>query len=365
MLAHERQAHIVNSVRTQGVVRVADLVAELGVSSMTVRRDLDVLASRGMIEKFHGGASLRGPKRVHATPTSEVDGGAATSGGQIGIVVPAGDYYFASILGGIRQSLDAQAIRRSLVRPPRDPEQERKLAEELISSGAAGLVLAPSIDLERPEPGYARWLLSLPVPVVLVEREVRDEESGRTLSTVRTDHENGCRTAVAHLRQLGHQGVALITHGESQSGTRVMNGWSSAVGDAGMAGKRSPLITIEDRSGGGYGTNEIIDGVLDKLREARVTAVICHSDHIALPLVHRAKVRGWSIPRDLSVIAHDDESAEMADPPLTAVSPPKSWIGETAARTLLELLAAGPDGPVRQVVAEPRLVLRHSTAAPP
>jgi DNA-binding LacI/PurR family transcriptional regulator len=367
VLAHERQAHIVNSVRSYGVVRVADLVAELGVSSMTVRRDLDVLAHRGVVDKFHGGASLRGPGRAPAEPGAAPPVPApltTTQNGHMGIVIPAGEYYFASILNGIRQALDGRAVRRSLVRPQRDPEHERKVVEELVSSGAAGLILAPTIDLERPDPGYARWLLSLPVPAVLVEREVRDGETGRMLSAVRTDHESGCRTAVAHLKHLGHNGIALITHGESQSGTRVINGWRSAVRDAGIAGKRSPLILVEDKIGAGYGTNEIIDDVLDKLREAKVTSLICHSDQVALPLVHRAKVRGWSIPDDLSVVAHDDESAEMADPPLTAVSPPKAWVGATAVRTLLELLAEGPDSPVRCVVAEPRLVLRDSTTAP-
>lgn len=40
----------------QGAVRVAALVEQLGVSDMTIRRDLDVLARAGSVEKVHGGA---------------------------------------------------------------------------------------------------------------------------------------------------------------------------------------------------------------------------------------------------------------------------------------------------------------------
>lgn len=57
MLARQRQALIVDRVREDGAVRVADLVRELGVSDMTVRRDLELLHERGLVEKVHGGAT--------------------------------------------------------------------------------------------------------------------------------------------------------------------------------------------------------------------------------------------------------------------------------------------------------------------
>src|SRR6478735_7061135 len=57
MLARQRQAFILDRVREDGAVRVADLVRELGVSDMTVRRDLEILDERGLIEKVHGGAT--------------------------------------------------------------------------------------------------------------------------------------------------------------------------------------------------------------------------------------------------------------------------------------------------------------------
>jgi DeoR/GlpR family transcriptional regulator of sugar metabolism len=57
VLARQRQALILERVREQGAVRVADLVTSLGVSDMTVRRDLELLHERGLIEKVHGGAA--------------------------------------------------------------------------------------------------------------------------------------------------------------------------------------------------------------------------------------------------------------------------------------------------------------------
>jgi DeoR/GlpR family transcriptional regulator of sugar metabolism len=56
-LARQRQTQILERVREEGAVRVADLVRSLGVSDMTIRRDLEVLHERGLIEKVHGGAT--------------------------------------------------------------------------------------------------------------------------------------------------------------------------------------------------------------------------------------------------------------------------------------------------------------------
>ncbi|MGZ5949981.1 MAG: DeoR/GlpR family DNA-binding transcription regulator [Isosphaeraceae bacterium] len=56
-LARQRQNLILERVREQGAVRVADLVRALGVSDMTVRRDLEILQERGLLEKVHGGAA--------------------------------------------------------------------------------------------------------------------------------------------------------------------------------------------------------------------------------------------------------------------------------------------------------------------
>jgi DeoR/GlpR family transcriptional regulator of sugar metabolism len=57
VLARQRHAHILERIRADGGVRVADLVRELGVSDMTVRRDLEQLHERGLLEKVHGGAT--------------------------------------------------------------------------------------------------------------------------------------------------------------------------------------------------------------------------------------------------------------------------------------------------------------------
>jgi DeoR/GlpR family transcriptional regulator of sugar metabolism len=65
MLAKHRQTLILEDIRRAGSVRVSDLTQRLGVSDMTIRRDLEVLAKSGLIEKVHGGAVLPGAPSSH------------------------------------------------------------------------------------------------------------------------------------------------------------------------------------------------------------------------------------------------------------------------------------------------------------
>jgi DeoR/GlpR family transcriptional regulator of sugar metabolism len=56
MLAEQRRRRILSELRRSGAVKVADLSTLLGVSDMTIRRDLEQLSADGLVEKVHGGA---------------------------------------------------------------------------------------------------------------------------------------------------------------------------------------------------------------------------------------------------------------------------------------------------------------------
>ncbi|PZG17777.1 DeoR/GlpR family DNA-binding transcription regulator [Nonomuraea aridisoli] len=60
MLAPQRQQAILELVRQNGGVRVVELVRAFGVSDLTIRRDLAVLARRGLVAKVRGGATVVG-----------------------------------------------------------------------------------------------------------------------------------------------------------------------------------------------------------------------------------------------------------------------------------------------------------------
>ena len=64
-VVEDRQQRILNIVRLREEVRNEDLAGELGVSLMTVRRDLDLLEEHRLLHRTHGGAISM--ERAHVT----------------------------------------------------------------------------------------------------------------------------------------------------------------------------------------------------------------------------------------------------------------------------------------------------------
>ena len=59
MIPAERRERIVEALRAQRVVKVSQLSEELGVSEITIRRDLMLLGQEGVLARTYGGAVLR------------------------------------------------------------------------------------------------------------------------------------------------------------------------------------------------------------------------------------------------------------------------------------------------------------------
>ncbi|MGB4137115.1 MAG: DeoR/GlpR family DNA-binding transcription regulator [Microbacterium sp.] len=61
LLRSGRHDRILGMLRAQGQVQASALAETFGVSSYTIRRDLDELAEAGLLERVHGGAVLSSP----------------------------------------------------------------------------------------------------------------------------------------------------------------------------------------------------------------------------------------------------------------------------------------------------------------
>jgi DeoR/GlpR family transcriptional regulator of sugar metabolism len=76
MLVPERRRRLLSLIRDRGSVLVTELERKLGVSRMTLYRDIDALLAEGVIEKVHGGVIARpvpetSPLEKHARPLEE------------------------------------------------------------------------------------------------------------------------------------------------------------------------------------------------------------------------------------------------------------------------------------------------------
>ncbi len=74
MAGTDRLRQITEAVRTAGSIGVAELAGLTGASEMTIRRDLELLASQGVLERYRGGARsllLRGEEPPFALRAQE------------------------------------------------------------------------------------------------------------------------------------------------------------------------------------------------------------------------------------------------------------------------------------------------------
>jgi DNA-binding LacI/PurR family transcriptional regulator len=107
--------------------------------------------------------------------------------------------------------------------------------------------------------------------------------------------------------------------------------------------------------------------MLDECARAGVRAVLVHTDHHAARFVEAALDRGLRVPEDLAIVAYDDENAELAAVPLTAVTPPRWELGREALRLLVDRMAERDEDrrPPRHVDLLPRLTVRESCGGAP
>lgn len=353
MLAAERRAHILDHAQREGAVRIAALVDALGVSHVTVRRDVDALVDEQVLEKVRGGAVLRADRPMPGSPVAPV------FTGTIGVVMPT-SYYYRYVVEGIDDALRSGGAMK-LVISEYDLDEEYRLIDELVAGGVDGLLWVPTVTERSAPPGFLDRLAAVPVPVVFAEREMPGGGLG-SVSSVRSAHERGVFAALQHLHGLGHRRLMMISRGASQSSEFVRRGWHDALDRLDLTAQSAMLGPAELGAGPTWERGGA-DVVLDAVERTGATALFCHGDENSLfGLLQNARSRGISVPADLSIVAYDDDVSAHADPPISAVAPDRRRVGALATRMLIDLIREPSAEPPLQLAVEPRLVLRASTA---
>jgi len=352
-LAASRRDLILDALARSGSVRISQLQEEFGVTPVTLRRDLQQLEQEGLLVRVHGGAVPPAggmPPRASAT-------GSAT----IGMLVPSLDFYWPNIVRAVEADAQKRGMSVLLRGASYELQDERPALRRMIEqTELAGLIVAPNTDTEF-SPEVIDWLVASGVPFVLAERDAVSRPDGEPVESVTTDHALGAVLAARHLAQLGHRKVGLLISRNSPTSRKVIAGWTTACRELGLTPAEHVERVLPDRGDPKF--SKTVDGVLDAVLTAGVTALLVHSDREAMAIVDLALARGLQVPGDLSVIAYDDEVAELFTPALTAVSPPRAGIGRAALDLLLARIAH-PDRPAHRVILNPSLHVRDSTAPP-
>jgi DNA-binding LacI/PurR family transcriptional regulator len=349
----QRQERLLAEIRGRGAVRVRDLARELGVSELTIRRDISALAERGLVSKVHGGATLPAHGQASGQPRP------AATRFIIGMVVPSLDFYWPPIVAGARAAAAVLGVSIRLRGSTYEPAEDRRQIGRLVDAQQVqGLLLAPNLEGDDADE-ILEWIGRLSVPTILVERQPRRwTPSTRHLEWVRSDHALGLEIAVHHLRRQGHQRIGLVLADGSPTSTQLRHAWRAARTDpdtSGALAMRDP-VTL-----GPPEQRDVIHRVLRECRSSRITALIVHSDPHAIAVAQTCAGLGIAVPGELAIVSYDDEVAHLAEPPLTAVRPPKGHVGRLAVELMVSRLLDGERRPAHRVLLAPALVVRGSS----
>ena len=361
-LAARRRAHVINELRRTGTVRVSELIEQLGVTPVTLRRDLAQMEREGLLLRVHGGAvAPEGGMPPAAPRTAAPSSATAAEGGSIAVLVPSLNYYWPGVVRGMEAEAEIQGMKLLLRGASYELQDERPALERLVhSEGVSGLLVAPNTETAHAHE-VIRWLADSGIPSVLVERDAVLMPEGTPVESVTTDHALGAVLAARHLASLGHRKVGLILSRFSPTSRKIAAGWQQACDELGLTPTDHFERSLPDRSSPEF--SDAVNATLDMTIETGVTALLVHSDPEAMAFVDLALARGISIPDDLSIIAYDDEVAQLFTPALTAVSPPRESVGKVAVDLLVARMS-DPSRPVNRVVLSPQLNVRGSTAPP-
>ncbi|MDH6589761.1 DNA-binding LacI/PurR family transcriptional regulator [Streptomyces sp. SAI-133] len=260
---------------------------------------------------------------------------------------------FAEVIGG---ALAQQGLTPVLCTQTRGGVSEADYVELLLQQQVSGVIFAGGLFAQADAPHEHYHLLAeRKIPVVLVNASI----DGLDFPCVACDDAVAVEQAWRHLASLGHQRIGLVLgppdHMPSRRKLAAAQVAAAAVGTVwDDALVQRSIFSLE---GGQAATARLLD--------AGVTGIVCASDPLALGAIRAARRRGLSVPSEVSVVGFDDSAfMTCTEPPLTTVRQPIEAMGRAAVDLLctqIQGTAAHPG----ELLFEPELVVRGSTAQPP
>jgi len=338
-------------VRTPPTIRDVARLAE--VHPGTVSRALNE-QTRALVNEETAARVLRVADELGYRPNSIARGLKTSRSFTVGVLIPdLTNPLFPPIVRGIEDRLAQDGYTPLIVNTDNDPTRERSHLEAMLARQVDGLIAATArLDVEPLAAAAAGG-----VPVVLVNRSFEDG----SVAAVTVDDARGIALAVEHVVGLGHERIGHVGGPQNVStGHRRYLGFVAAMRSAGLEvgdSHASFASVFSEREGA---------GACAEVLAARppVTAIVAANDRLAIGCYDALGAKGLRCPDDVSVVGFNDMPfIERLNPPLTSVRVPQREIGAAAAELLLEQLSEHPP-PARELLLEPSLVVRGSTAPP-
>jgi LacI family transcriptional regulator len=266
----------------------------------------------------------------------------------VGVLVPEmSEGYFTLVMNGVEEYLMAAKYFYLLASHYWQPSLLEEYPKMLLERSVDGILL-----VNTPTP------TRIQVPLV----SISGHEAVAGVTNIQLNHKQAARLALKHLADLGHRRVAFMKGQEQTVDTDYR--WREIMETArtyGIEIHEELLIKLTENSWSpalGYGP---VKELLSRTRN--FTALFAFNDISAVGAIRALHEAGLQIPDDVSVIGFDDVlGAPFGIPSLTTIRQPLHEMGKAGAEFLINRIDHPKAFYPQQVVMQPELVIRESTA---
>lgn len=319
----------------------------------TVSRALNE-QTRALVNQETAERVLRAAEQLGYQPNPIARGLKTNRSYTVGVLIPdLTNPLFPPIMRGIEDRLGDAGYTLLIVNTDNDPERERSQMAAMRARQVDGFIAATArLDLELLADAAAGG-----PPIVLVNRSFEDG----SVPAVTVDDRHGTALAVDHVVGLGHTVIGHVAGPQNLStGHRRYLGYLEA-----MARHQLPApaarVTFADaftEAAGARACRQLIE------RTEGVSAIVAANDRLAIGCYDALEELELRCPQDISITGFNDMPfVDRLRPALTTVRVPQREIGSVAADLLLRQLG-DEEGGVGEVLLQPSLIVRESTAPP-
>lgn len=194
-------------------------------------------------------------------------------------------------------------------------------------------------------------LLKCPIAIFDCDMKVPD------IINVATDDWHGLYLATRYMVSHGHTHIAFVSDPENNPLiTRQFEGYRSALRECGIPFRPEYVYPYPPTYEGGLEAGKAIS-----LSENEITAAVTTADIAAIGVMEGARLGGYRVPVDLSVIGYDNlPICQYTTPKLTSISQHLDQKARQCTRLLLEKIKTGTTSTPSKIIMGVELVERQS-----
>ena len=333
------------------------LVRRFAVARGTVRKALDELQRKGVVESRKGSGYYLTARGLHRT-------------NRIGLLMP--EITFTPLFHRLAHEVSVFAEKSGISvflgqgaggTAAKRTQVAKSVARNFIKQGVDGVIFRPLVNdgLQKANLAIIDILQQARVPVVLIDCDVCHFPKQSGLDVVGINHLDAGRRIAAHLLKCGCRQIVFLQGGPPSVNRR--DRLSGVAGEVVTAGARWDDESVVKLTGS---DKEGVEQVMKVLSAgATPDALVCGHDAFAVMLMKRLAETGRRVPQDIAIVGFDDDPcAGLATPSLTTVHQPARQIAAEAVKTLAWRIE-NPDAAPRRIFVPATLIERGSTVLQP